>query len=156
MGQFWKRSRIGELKIELGMMIDNVTAIMLVVVCTVSSLVHLFSIGYMHNDIRYGRYYAYLGLFTFSMLGIVLTNNFFHNVCLLGISRFEFVSAYRPLVRKKISLRCVEKAFIVTRIGDVGMFIGILILFTAYHSFRFDVIFEAIRSGQIPFGSEWC
>ena len=146
---------IGELKIELGMMIDNVTAIMLVVVCTVSSLVHLFSIGYMHNDIRYGRYYAYLGLFTFSMLGIVLTNNFFIMYVsweLVGLSSYLLIGHW---FEKKSASDASKKAFIVTRIGDVGMFIGILILFTTYHSFRFDVIFEAIRSGQIPFGSEW-
>jgi NADH-quinone oxidoreductase subunit L len=67
---------IGTTQIDLGVMIDNVSVIMLVVVSIVSSLVHLFSIGYMKDDIRYGRYYAYLGLFSFSMFGIVLTNNF--------------------------------------------------------------------------------
>ena len=146
---------IGEIKIELGMMIDNVAALMLVVVCTVSSLVHLFSIGYMHNDIRYGRYFAYLGLFTFSMLGIVLTNNFFMMYVsweLVGLSSYLLIGHW---FEKKSASDAGKKAFIVTRVGDVGMFIGILILFTTYHSFRFDVIFEAIRSGHIPFGSEW-
>jgi len=63
------------MKVELGIMIDNLVAVMLVVVTLISSLVHLFSIGYMHGDAKYSRYFAYLGLFTFSMLGIVLTNN---------------------------------------------------------------------------------
>src|SRR5258706_11409993 len=68
---------VGPLQINLGIMVDNLSAIMLVVVCLVSSLVHLFSIGYMQDDVRYSRYFAYLGIFTFSMLMIVLTNNFF-------------------------------------------------------------------------------
>jgi len=68
---------MGPMQIDLGFMIDNVAAIMLVVVSIVSSLVHLFSIGYMKDDVRYGRYFAYLGLFSFSMFGIVLTNNLF-------------------------------------------------------------------------------
>jgi NADH-quinone oxidoreductase subunit L len=68
---------VGEWKITMGAMIDNLTAIMLVVVMLISFLVHLFSSEYMHGDIRYSRYYAYLGIFTFSMLGIVLGNNLF-------------------------------------------------------------------------------
>jgi NADH-quinone oxidoreductase subunit L len=147
-------SGIGPMKIELGMMIDNVTAIMLVVVCTVSAFVHLYSIGYMHGDIRYGRYYAYLGLFTFSMLGIVLTNNFFIMYVsweLVGICSYLLIGHW---FEKKSASDASKKAFIVNRVGDVGMFIGIFILFTTYHSFRFDVIFDAIRVGNIPFGSE--
>ena len=61
----------------MGILFDNLTAVMLMVVCIVSFLVHLFSIGYMHGDRRYGRYFAFLGFFTFSMLGIVLCDNLF-------------------------------------------------------------------------------
>ena len=68
---------IGPLKIVLGIAVDNLTAIMLVVVTLISTLVHLFSIGYMKGDVRYSRYFAYLGLFSFSMLLIVLANNLF-------------------------------------------------------------------------------
>ncbi|MFA6235550.1 MAG: proton-conducting transporter membrane subunit, partial [Bacteroidota bacterium] len=64
------------LQIELGFLIDRVVAIMLVVVTLITALVHLFSIGYMHGDPKYHRYFAYLGVFAFSMLGIVVTNNF--------------------------------------------------------------------------------
>ncbi len=68
---------IGPLQIVLGFSIDNLTAIMLVVVTLISTLVHFFSIGYMQGDVRYSRYFAYLGLFSFSMLVIVLANNLF-------------------------------------------------------------------------------
>lgn len=145
---------IGSMKIELGMMIDNITAIMLVVVTLVSSLVHLFSLGYMKGDVRYGRYFAYLGFFTFSMLGIVLTNNFlllYVSWELVGLSSYLLIGHW---FEKTSAANASKKAFIVNRFGDVGMFIGILILFTTFHSFRFDVIFDAIRGGHLPFNSD--
>ncbi|MBU2472256.1 MAG: hypothetical protein KKF20_07600 [Bacteroidetes bacterium] len=85
---------IGPLDITLGMMIDNLSAIMVVVVAIVSSLVHLFSIGYMKDDIRYSRYFAFLGFFTFSMLIIVITNNLFTMYVgweLVGISSYLLI-----------------------------------------------------------------
>jgi NADH-quinone oxidoreductase subunit L len=144
----------GAMQIDLGFMIDNVAAIMLVVVCIVSSLVHLFSIGYMKDDVRYGRYFAYLGLFSFSMFGIVLTDNFllmYVSWELVGLSSYLLIGHW---FEKKSASDAAKKAFIVTRIGDVGMFIGILILFNTFHTFTFDVIFEAMKAGHIPFGSE--
>jgi NADH-quinone oxidoreductase subunit L len=145
---------LGAMHIDLGIMIDNVAAIMLVVVCIVSSLVHLFSIGYMKDDVRYGRYYAYLGLFSFSMFGIVLTNNFllmYVSWELVGLSSYLLIGHW---LEKKSASDASKKAFIVTRIGDVGMFIGILILFNTFHTFTFDTIFEAMKAERIPFGSE--
>ena len=145
---------IGAMQIDLGIMIDNVAAIMLVVVCIISSLVHLFSIGYMKDDVRYGRYYANLGLFSFSMFGIVLTNNLllmYVSWELVGLSSYLLIGHW---FEKKSASDASKKAFIVTRIGDVGMFIGILILFNTFHTFTFDVIFEAMKAGRIPFGSE--
>jgi NADH-quinone oxidoreductase subunit L len=145
---------IGQLKVDLGFMIDNVTAIMLVVVAIVSALVHLFSIGYMKGDVRYGRYFAYLGLFTFSMMGIVLTNNFFLMYVsweLVGLCSYLLIGHW---FEKKSAADAGKKAFIVNRVGDVGMFTGILIIYATFHTFSFDAIFGAIQSGQIPFGSE--
>ncbi len=145
---------IGPMQIDLGFMIDNVAAIMLVVVCTISSFVHLFSIGYMRDDVRYGRYYAYLGLFSFSMFGIVLTNNLllmYISWELVGLSSYLLIGHW---FERKSASDAAKKAFIVTRIGDVGLFIGILILFNTFHTFSFDTIFEAMKAGRIPFGSE--
>lgn len=145
---------IGQFQWSLGFAVDNLSAIMMVVVNLISSLVHLFSIGYMKGDVRYGRYFAYLGVFTFSMLGIVLTNNFFLMYVsweLVGLSSYLLIGHW---FEKKSASDASKKAFIVNRVGDVGMFIGIMILYTNFGTFSFDAIFGAIKAGHIPFGSE--
>ena len=145
---------IGELEIHLGIAIDNIASMMLVVVTLVSALVHLFSISYMHDDVRYGRYFAYLGIFTFSMLIIVLTNNFFLMYVgweLVGLSSYLLIGHW---YEKKSASNAAIKAFVVNRIGDIGMFTGIMILYNTFHTFGFTEIFEAIKSGQLPMGSE--
>jgi NADH-quinone oxidoreductase subunit L len=144
---------IGPLNISLGITIDNLSAIMLVVVTIVSSLVHLFSISYMEGDVRYSRYFAYLGIFTFSMVMIVLTNNFFTMYAgweLVGLSSYLLIGHW---YEKKSASDAAKKAFIVTRIGDIGMFSGILILYFTFRTFSFDEIFSAMKAGQIPMAS---
>jgi NADH-quinone oxidoreductase subunit L len=145
---------IGPLAITLGFQIDNLAAIMLVVVTLVSALVHLFSIGYMAGDVRYGRYFAFLGFFSFSMLLIVLANNLFLLYVgweLVGISSYLLIGHW---YEKKSASNAAMKAFIVNRIGDVGFFIGIAILFTTFKTFSLDAIFAGIRAGTLPYGSE--
>ena len=144
---------VGTLAIEFGIMIDNLTVVMLVVVTLVSTLVHLFSIGYMKGEKRYSRYYAYLGLFSFSMLGIVLTHNLLLMYIfweLVGVSSYLLIGFY---YEKKSASNAANKAFIVNRVGDFGMFIGIMILFTGFSTVSFEGLFEAIGSGQLPFDS---
>jgi NADH-quinone oxidoreductase subunit L len=144
---------IGQLKLDLGIMIDNVTAIMLVVVTMISFVVHLYSTAYMSGDVRYSRYFAYLGFFSFSMLGIVITNNFFLMYVfweLVGISSYLLIGHW---YEKKSAADAGKKAFIVNRIGDVGMFIGINILWANFHTLTFDGVFSAMASGHIPFDS---
>jgi NADH-quinone oxidoreductase subunit L len=145
---------IGSLQVYLGLAVDNLSAIMMVVVCLVSSLVHLFSIGYMKDDIRYSKYFAYLGIFTFSMLMIVLTNNFFTIYVgweLVGLSSYLLIGHW---YEKTSAANASKKAFIVNRIGDIGMFTGIMILYHTFHTFGFTEIFTAIGAGHIPMGSE--
>ena len=145
---------IGFLQIYLGMVVDNLSAIMMVVVCIVSAFVHLFSIGYMKDDVRYSRYFAYLGIFTFSMLVIVLTNNFFTMYVgweLVGLSSYLLIGHW---YEKKSASNAAIKAFVVNRIGDIGMFTGIMILYFTFRTFGFNAIFSAIQSGHIPMGSE--
>jgi len=146
---------IGRLTIVLGISIDNLSAIMLVVVTLISALVHLFSIGYMHGDIRYSRYFAYLGLFSFSMLLIVLANNLFLLYVgweLVGICSYLLIGHW---YEKKSASNAAMKAFIVNRVGDLGFFIGIAILYTTFNTFGLKEIFEGIKGGQLPYGSEW-
>jgi len=145
---------IGTLQVSLGLMLDNLSAIMMVVVAVVSSLVHLFSIGYMKGDVRYSRYFAYLGLFTFSMLMIVVTNNFFTMYVgweLVGLSSYLLIGHW---YEKKSASDAAKKAFIVNRIGDIGMFTGIMILYFTFRTFGFSEIFDAMAGGRIPMGSE--
>ena len=145
---------IGEVNIELGILIDNLTAIMLVVVMLVSMLVHFFSIGYLEGDVRYSRYFAYLGLFTFSMLGIVITHNLLMMYIfweLVGLSSYLLIGHW---YEKKSASNAAMKAFIVNRVGDAGMFIGIMIIFVHFSTFSFDAIFGAISAGNLPFESQ--
>jgi NADH-quinone oxidoreductase subunit L len=145
---------IGEVNIELGILIDNLSAVMLVVVLLISMLVHFFSMGYLKGDVRYSRYFAYLGLFTFSMLGIVLTHNLLMMYIfweLVGLSSYLLIGHW---YEKKSASNAAMKAFIVNRIGDAGMFIGIMIIFVHFSTFSFDAIFGALSAGNLPFESQ--
>ena len=145
---------VGEVTVELGILIDNLSAVMLVVVLLISMLVHFFSIGYLKGDVRYSRYFAYLGLFTFSMLGIVLTHNLLMMYIfweLVGLSSYLLIGHW---YEKKSASNAAMKAFIVNRIGDAGMFIGIMIIFVHFSTFSFDAIFGALSAGNLPFESQ--
>lgn len=144
---------VGKLAIELGIKIDNVTVIMLIVVNLISMLVHIYSIGYMKGDARFSRYFAYLGIFTFSMLGIVLTHNLLMMYIfweLVGLSSYLLIGFW---FEKDSASNASKKAFLVNRVGDIGMFLGILILFANYQTFTFDTIFAEISAGHLPFDS---
>ena len=126
---------IGPLKIVLGISVDNLAAIMMAVVTLISAVVHWFSIGYMHGDVRYSRYFAFLGFFSFSMLLIVLSNNLlllYVGWELVGISSYLLIGHW---YEKKSASDAAIKAFIVNRIGDVGFFAAIMILFATFHTF---------------------
>ena len=139
---------LGTTTIKFGLLIDNLTAVMLFIVTLVSSLVHLFSIGYMHGDPRYSRYFAYLSLFSFSMLGLVSVDNFLGIYMfweLVGVSSFLLIGFW---FEKHSASNAAKKAFLVNRVGDVGMFIGILLIFAITHTFNFDEVFGKIASGE--------
>lgn len=145
----------GTLNIDLGILVDNISVLMIFVVTLISMLVHIFSIAYMHGDKRYNRYFAYLGIFTFSMTGIVFTHDILMMYIfweLVGLSSYLLIGFW---FEKKSASDAGKKAFIVNRIGDIGMFSGILILFSTYHTFTFDKIFYQISIGNLPFNSEF-
>ncbi|TAL66770.1 MAG: NADH-quinone oxidoreductase subunit L [Bacteroidetes bacterium] len=144
---------LGSSNIKVGILIDNLAAMMLIVVTLISFLVHLFSTEYMADDKRYSRYFAYLGLFTFSMLGIVIANNFLFMYIfweLVGVSSYLLIGFW---YEKKSASDAGKKAFLVNRIGDFGFFAGILILFFTYNTVFFDEIFAGIAGGHLPFNS---
>ncbi len=143
---------VGSVNISFGILIDNLTAVMLVVVTLVSALVHLFSIGYMHGDVRYSRYFAYLAIFSFSMLGLVLVDNFFGIYIfweLVGLSSYLLIGHW---YEKKSATDASIKAFITTRVGDIGMFIGIMIIIATLGTFRFDEVFAGVADGKLSGG----
>lgn len=152
---FGKVSGWGDLDINLGIKIDNITVIMTFVVTLISMLVHYFSVEYMKGDKRYNRYFAYLGIFTFSMLGIVFTDNILGMYIfweLVGLSSYLLIGFW---FEKKSASDASKKAFIVNRVGDLGMFAGIMILFFTYHTFNFNDIYSQMSSGIIPFNSNF-
>jgi len=114
--------------IDMGVVLDPISVMMLIVVSFVSLMVHIFSLGYMKGEERFSTYYAFLSLFTFSMLGLVVSTNIFQIYIfweLVGISSYLLIGFYFD---KPSAVAASKKAFIVTRFADVGFLIGILIL----------------------------
>ncbi len=133
------------LHIDLGIMLDPISVMMLVVITTVSSMVHLYSLGYMHGEVGFQRYYAFLSLFTFSMLGLVVATNIFQMYIfweLVGVSSYLLIGFYYT---RQSAVAASKKAFIVTRFADLGFLLGILLL--SYYTKTFD--FATLTSGEV-------
>ncbi len=117
----------GALHIDLGILLDPISVMMLVVISTVSLMVHIYSLGYMKGERGFQRYYAFLSLFTMSMIGLVVATNIFQMYLfweLVGVSSYLLIGFYYT---KKEAVAASKKAFIVTRFADLGFLIGILI-----------------------------
>ena len=126
------------LVIKLGILLDPISAMMLIVITTVSFMVHLYSLGYMDGEKGFQRYYAFLSLFTFSMLGLVLATNIFQMYIfweLVGVSSYLLIGFYYKL---PAAVSASKKAFIVTRFADLGFLLGILLL--SYYTKTFDFL----------------
>jgi NADH-quinone oxidoreductase subunit L len=146
---------VGPLVIKMGIVIDNLTAIMLAMVTLISFLVHLYSTGYMSGDPRYGRFFAFLGIFTFSMLGIVLADNLFAIYIfweLVGLSSYLLIGFY---FEKDSAADAQKKAFLANRVGDIGMWLGILILYSQFHTFSYQEIFANLAAGKFGLSQAW-
>ncbi|MCA1032087.1 NADH-quinone oxidoreductase subunit L [Bacillus timonensis] len=140
---------IGDVSLTAGFEVNQLNALMLVVVSLVSFLVHMYSKGYMHDDERFPVFYAYLGLFTFAMLGLVISPNLLQTYIfweLVGVGSFLLIGFY---FFKEDARAAAKKAFIMTRIGDVGLLIGMILLFWQVGSFEYDEIFKAVEAGSI-------
>src|SRR5664279_3059688 len=114
--------------INMGIILDPISVMMLVVVSFISLMVHIYSLGYMKGEERFPTYYSFLGLFTFSMLGLVMSSNIFQMYFfweLVGVSSFLLIGFYYD---KPSAVAACKKAFIVTRFADLGFLIGILLL----------------------------
>jgi len=145
----WDWFTIGEFKLEVGVLLDGMTAVMLVVVTLVSFLVHLFSSSYMAGDRRYARYFAFLGWFTFSMLGIVLAHSIFFLYIfweLVGVASYLLIGFF---FHKNSAAEANKKAFLTNRVGDFGFWMGILLFFTHIGSMNYLDLFEGVQAGMI-------
>lgn len=151
----WKWLDIGNLALHMGFEVTNLNALMLVVVTLVSALVNLYSIGYMAGDERITTFFSYISLFTFSMLGLVISSNIvmlFIFWELVGVCSFLLIGFW---YFKPEAKRAAKKAFIVTRIGDVGLFIAILMLFWVMPggALDFSSMNNAFETGNIAEGT---
>ena len=131
----------------IGFHVDSLTAVMLLIITGIGFLIHVYSIGYMHGDAGYTRYFAYLNLFVFAMLILVLADNY-----LMMFVGWEGVGLCSYLLigfwyEKKSATDAGKKAFIVNRIGDFGFLLGMFTLFAAFGSLDFVPIFEHAESG---------
>ena len=130
------------LHIDLGGLIDPISVMMLVVVTFISLMVHIYSLGYMKGEEGFVRFYAYLSLFTFSMLGLVLATNIFQMYMfweLVGLSSYLLIGYY---FQKPSAVSASKKAFIVTRFADLGFLLGILLLSYITGTFDFNTLTE--------------
>ncbi|MEG1729650.1 MAG: NADH-quinone oxidoreductase subunit L [Bacteroidaceae bacterium] len=142
------------LHFDLGILIDPISVMMLVVISTVSLMVHIYSLGYMHGERGFQRYYAFLSLFSMSMLGLVVATNIFQMYLfweLVGVSSYLLIGFYYTL---PAAVSASKKAFVVTRFADLGFLIGILIYgyYAGTFSFNFSDILtlDGANLGWLP------
>ncbi len=137
--------------IDMGILVDPISVMMLVVVTVVSLMVHVYSLGYMKGDERFATYYSFLSLFTFSMLGLVIAVNIFQIYMfweLVGVSSFLLIGYY---FEKPSAVAASKKAFIVTRFADLGFLIGILILGFEAKTLDFVTLIERLTTSNSPY-----
>ncbi len=134
--------------IDMGIILDPISVMMLVVVTFVSLMIHIFSLGYMKGEERFATYYAFLALFTFSMLGLVVSSNLFQIYMfweLVGVSSYLLIGYYYD---KPSAVAASKKAFIVTRFADLGFLIGILILAFYGDTLDFNTLIQRLTDQQ--------
>ncbi len=144
---------VANLNISFGLRFDQLSLMMLLIVTGVGSLIHIYSIGYMHGDRSYSRFFACLSLFTFSMTGIVLSNNLFQMFIfweLVGVSSYLLIGFW---YQKPSAADAAKKAFLTNRVGDFGFFTGIILVWVIAHTLNFAAIKEAIAANPALFGT---
>jgi len=147
-------------RFEIGFLIDNLTALMITVVSFVSLMVHIYTIGYMHDDPGYQRFFSYIALFTFSMLMLVMSNNFlqlFFGWEAVGLVSYLLIGFW---YKRPTAIHANLKAFLVNRVGDFGFLLGIGAIYMAFNSMDYATVFAAApametASFEIFSGLEW-
>ena len=136
----------GALNVQVGFLVDQLTAVMLVVVTTVGLLVNIYSVGYMRGDKGFYRFFAYLSLFVFSMLVLVMSNNFlqlYFGWEAVGLCSYFLIGFW---YEKKSAADAGKKAFIVNRFGDFGFGLGIMLIFLSTGSLQYGQVFQAAHN----------
>lgn len=142
--------QVGGLTLNVGYQLDRFAGIMALVVSSVSFAIHIYSTGYMAGDRLYGRYFAYLNLFSAAMLGLVLANNYLQAFIfweLVGLTSYLLIGFW---FEKPEAANAGMKAFITTRLGDVGLLVGIILTFALAGTFHFATVFGLVEHGVIP------
>lgn len=147
-------------RFEVGFLIDNLTALMMTVVTFVSLMVHIYTIGYMHDDPGYQRFFSYIALFTFAMLMLVMSNNFlqlFFGWEAVGLVSYLLIGFW---YRKPTAIHANLKAFLVNRVGDFGFLLGIAAIYMTFNSMDYATVFTGAASHagdsyQIFPGVDW-
>ena len=138
--------QIGNLNISVGFLIDNLTAVMLVIVSFVSLMVHIYTIGYMHDDPDYTKFFSYISLFTFSMFILVMSNNFmqlFFGWEAVGLVSYLLIGFWH---HKESAVEANFKAFLVNRVGDFGFLLGIALVLMYFGSLDYAEVFASLNN----------
>ncbi len=159
-GTVYEWMNAGGLKMEVGFLIDGLTAMMMCVVTFVSLMVHIYTIGYMEEDPGYQRFFSYISLFTFSMLMLVMSNNFlqlFFGWEAVGLVSYLLIGFW---FKKPTAVFANLKAFLVNRVGDFGFILGIGLIATYAHTLNYAEAFDAFTKGGLAtqgfgLGTDW-
>ena len=156
-GTVYRWMQLGELNLDIGFLIDPLTATMMAVVTFVSLMVHIYTIGYMQGEEGYNRFFSYISLFTFAMLMLVMSNNLlqlFFGWEAVGVVSYLLIGFY---FERQSAVFANMKAFLVNRVGDFGFILGIGLLLASTGSMQYDVIFSqntALAAQTLP-GTNW-
>ncbi|RUM85554.1 MAG: NADH-quinone oxidoreductase subunit L [Candidatus Thioglobus sp.] len=148
--------QIGSLNVSVGFLVDNLTSVMLVVVSFVSLMVHIYTVGYMHDDDGYTKFFSYISLFTFSMFMLVMSNNFmqlFFGWEAVGLVSYLLIGFWH---HKESAVEANLKAFIVNRVGDFGFLLGIGLVLAFSGSLDYMEVFSSLDKvvGQSLWGAD--
>lgn len=146
---YWYWLNMPDFQVRIGLLLDPLSVFMLLVVTGVGGLIHIYSIGYMEGDPGFSRFFASLSLFTFSMIGIVVSDNFVQTYIfweLVGLSSYLLIGFWFD---KPSAAEASKKAFLTTRVGDFGFMIGIVFLYFTAGSFNFGELEETIAAGHV-------
>jgi len=144
---------IGNLNIDFGLKLDALSLMMMLIVTGVGGAIHIYSFGYMHEDRGFSRFFACLSLFTFSMLGVVLANNFIQLFIfweLVGVSSYLLIGFW---FEKPSAADAAKKAFFTNRLGDFGFLLGILVVWTALGSLNFSPLQQTLIANPAALGT---